>query len=76
MITGCMIVRNEAPVIRRRLLSLKACCQELAVIDQCSEDGTWDIVKELADFPIQMPALGIADPQKSLLYGNKVDYSK
>jgi len=68
-ITGCMIVRNERPVILRRLNGLRKHCKELAVIDQCSTDGTWEIVRDNADFAFQLPALGIADPYKNLLYG-------
>lgn len=68
-ITACMIVRNEAPIIGRRLRELRPHVSEIAVIDQCSTDGTWEIVRELADYAIQLPAIGIADPDKNLVYG-------
>ncbi|AWN48661.1 glycosyl transferase [Methylobacterium terrae] len=48
----CMIVRNEAPVIRRSLASVRPWIDRWLVVDTGSTDGTQALVREtLADLP-------------------------
>lgn len=48
----CMIVRNEAPVIRRCLASVRPLVHHWLVVDTGSTDGTQALVREvMADLP-------------------------
>src|SRR5271165_2538983 len=42
----CMIVRNEAPVIRRCLESVKPMIDYWVIVDTGSTDGTQEIIKD------------------------------
>lgn len=55
-IYGIVLVKNEADVIESMLLSAKEWCDKILVFDNGSTDGTWDIVKRLAqDCPSVCP---------------------
>jgi glycosyltransferase involved in cell wall biosynthesis len=47
-IFGIMVVKNEADIITHTLRSAMEWCDAIYVLDNGSEDGTWEIVKQLA----------------------------
>lgn len=52
VIIACLIVKDEAPVIRRCLDSLRPFVDAVVVADTGSTDDTWNIVREfLSEFP-------------------------
>lgn len=56
MICLCMIVKNEAPVIRRCLDSVRPLIGHWVIVDTGSTDGTRDLIRaHLADLPGELP---------------------
>jgi hypothetical protein len=53
-IHGLCIVKNEADVITHMLRAASLWCDHIYVFDNGSEDGTWDVVRELA---VEIPAV-------------------
>ena len=47
-IYSLLLVKNEADIIRESLLAAIKWSDKVIVIDNGSEDGTWEIVQELA----------------------------
>jgi glycosyltransferase involved in cell wall biosynthesis len=47
-IHGLCIVKNEADVLQESLISALHWCDHIYVFDNGSDDGTWELVKELA----------------------------
>lgn len=58
-ITCCMVVRNEAANIREAVASVVGLVDELVICDTGSEDGTLDLVTDLAKFLIDEAALDV-----------------
>jgi Glycosyl transferase family 2 len=48
-IHGLCLVKNEADVLRETLTSALYWCDHIYVFDNGSDDGTWELVKELAN---------------------------
>jgi glycosyltransferase involved in cell wall biosynthesis len=48
-IFGLTVVKNEADIIKHTLNSALEWCDAVYVLDNGSEDGTWEIVKQLAE---------------------------
>ncbi|HCC34266.1 MAG TPA: glycosyl transferase family 2, partial [Ruminococcaceae bacterium] len=44
--SACWIVKNEAENIKKSIMSVKACCDEMIVVDTGSNDDTVKIAKE------------------------------
>lgn len=67
----CMILKNEAHVIRRALASIKPWITHWAIVDTGSTDGTQEIVREfLADLPgelIERDWIGFATARNQAL---------
>lgn len=69
-ITLCVITRNSADRIREMVEKHKPFVDEVLIVDQSSTDGTWEIVKEIADHPIKRRHKGTADPDRNWLFQN------
>jgi hypothetical protein len=60
------IVKNEADVLRETLITALHWCDHIYVFDNGSDDGTWELVKDLADQYLQI----VAYMQDDVLYTN------
>lgn len=71
MIIACLIVKDEAPVIRRCLDSLRPFVDAVVVADTGSTDDTWNIVREfLSEFPgelVERPWVNFAHNRNEVL---------
>src|ERR1700745_4493378 len=53
-IHGLCLVKNEADVLQETLISALHWCDHIYVFDNGSNDGTWELVKELAKQHLQI----------------------
>jgi Glycosyl transferase family 2 len=65
-IHGLCLVKNEADVLQETLVSALYWCDQIYVFDNGSNDGTWELVKDLAQ---QHPQI-VAYKQDDVLYTN------
>jgi glycosyltransferase involved in cell wall biosynthesis len=65
-IHGLCIVKNEADVIRESLLSALNWCDHMYIFDNGSDDGTWELVKELAERHLEI----VLYKQDDVIYRN------
>ena len=57
-IHGLCLVKNEADVLQETLVSaLHWCDDHIYVFDNGSNDGTWELVQELANQHLQIPLM-------------------
>ena len=47
-IFGLVVVKNEADIIYHTLKAASAWCDEIYVLDNGSADGTWQLIKQMA----------------------------
>jgi glycosyltransferase involved in cell wall biosynthesis len=65
-IHGLCLVKNEADVLQETLISALHWCDHIYVFDNGSNDGTWELVKELAKQYLQI----VPYKQDDVLYSN------
>ena len=65
-IHGLCIVKNEADVLQETLISALHWCDHIYVFDNGSNDGTWELVKELAKRHLEI----VPYMQDDVLYSN------
>lgn len=64
-ISLCVIVHNSGGRLRKLIESHRDVVSEVIVIDQYSNDGTYEDALELADFVVQRRHKGTADPDRN-----------
>jgi len=64
MISLCMVVHNNAPVLSRAIDSAKDLVNEIVIVDQDSTDKTGEIAQSYADIYIKKRMKGNADPDR------------
>jgi glycosyltransferase involved in cell wall biosynthesis len=65
-IHGLCLVKNEADVLQETLVSALRWCDHIYVFDNGSDDGTWELVNELAKQHVQI----VPYKQDDVLYSN------
>ena len=65
-IHGLCLVKNEADILQETLISALHWCDHIYVFDNGSNDGTWELVKELANQHLQI----VPHKQDDVLYTN------
>lgn len=65
-IHGLCLVKNEADVLQETLLSALHWCDHIYVFDNGSNDGTWELVKDIAKQHLQI----VPYKQDDVLYSN------
>jgi hypothetical protein len=64
-ILGCVLVKDEDIYIRQSLLNIMEFCDEILLLDNMSEDHTWDIAQELASQNPKLKTVRISDMRES-----------
>jgi glycosyltransferase involved in cell wall biosynthesis len=62
----CSVVRNESEIIADFIDHCKTFADEVCIVDQTSDDGTYDTIKEMADGWAQDPAYGYCEKSREL----------
>jgi len=70
-ILGMCVVKNEADIIEECLLSAQKWCDRIFILDNGSNDGTWEIVQKMRNeciVPWKQDARPFRDPLRGLLF--------